>query len=100
MDTFSFKNYSIITITSLIDRSIYLKVTDTINNLTYEGSFDLKKLRIYNLTIDAVYISMANCFNGKIGCWVDVSQDIKSLKLHFGVTANALIEFETILQRC
>jgi hypothetical protein len=63
-DTFSYKNYSITT--SLNERSIYLKVIDTINFLSYEGNVDLKELRI-SIDLDATYKIILNCFKEEAG---------------------------------
>ena len=58
-ETFSYKNYSIVA--SLNERSIYLKIIDTINFLSYEGNVDLKELRV-SIDLDGAYKIIINCF--------------------------------------
>ena len=58
-ETFIYKNYSIVA--SLNERSIYLKIIDTINFLSYEGNVDLKELRV-SIDLDGAYKIIINCF--------------------------------------
>ena len=58
-ETFTYKNYSIVS--SLNERTIYLKIIDTINFLSYEGNVDIKELRI-SIDLEGAYKIMINCF--------------------------------------
>ena len=88
-DTFSYKNYSITT--SLNERSIYLKVIDTINFLSYEGNVDLKELRI-SIDLDATYKIILNCFN--------ISINSGMLKFNFNAVVGGFLKlnFEILLR--
>jgi hypothetical protein len=58
-ETFNYKNYSVVA--SLNERSIYLKIIDTVNFLSYEGNVDLKELRV-SIDLEGAYKIMINCF--------------------------------------
>ena len=83
-ETFSYKNYSIVA--SLNERSIYLKVIDTVNFLSYEGNVDLKELRV-SIDLDGAYKIIINCFKEESNYSVTISVNSGVLKLAF----NALI---------
>ena len=83
-ETFSYKNYSIVA--SLNERSIYLKVIDTVNFLSYEGNVDLKELRV-SIDLEGVYKIIINCFKEESNYSVTISVNSGVLKLAF----NALI---------
>ena len=59
-ETFNYKNYSVVL--SLNERSIYLKIIDTVNFLSYEGNVDLKELRV-SIDLDGAYKIIINCYN-------------------------------------
>lgn len=84
-ETFNYKNYSIVA--SLNERSIYMKIIDTINFLSYEGNVDLKELRV-SIDLDGAYKIMINCFKEEEPDYsVTISVNNGVLKLAF----NALI---------
>jgi hypothetical protein len=84
-ETFNYKNYSIVA--SLNERSIYMKIIDTINFLSYEGNVDLKELRV-SIDLDGAYKIMINCFKEEEHDYsVTISVNSGVLKLAF----NALI---------
>ena len=84
-ETFNYKNYSIVA--SLNERSIYMKIIDTINFLSYEGNVDLKELRV-SIDLDGAYKIMINCFKEEEPDYsVTISVNSGVLKLAF----NALI---------
>ena len=83
-ETFNYKNYSVVL--SLNERTIYLKIIDTINFLSYEGNVDLKELRV-SIDIDGAYKIMVSCFKEETNYSVYISANSGVLKLAF----NALI---------
>lgn len=96
-DTFSYKNYSITT--SLNERSIYLKVIDTINFLSYEGNVDLKELRI-SIDLDATYKIILNCFKEEDGYASNISINSGMLKFNFNAIVGGFLKlnFEILLR--
>jgi hypothetical protein len=83
-ETFNYKNYSVVA--SLNERSIYLKIIDTVNFLSYEGNVDLKELRV-SIDLDGAYKIIINCFKEESNYSVYISVNSGVLKLVF----NALI---------
>jgi hypothetical protein len=97
-DAFTYKNYSIIS--SLNERSIYLKITDTINFLSYEGNIDLKELRV-SISLEDVYKIMTNCFTRENKDYLlDISVNSEVIKLAFNATIGGFlkINFEVLLR--
>ena len=97
-DAFTYKNYSIIS--SLNERSIYLKITDTINFLSYEGNIDLKELRV-SIALEDVYKIMTNCFTRENKEYLlDISVNSEVIKLAFNATIGGFlkINFEVLLR--
>jgi hypothetical protein len=97
-DSFSFKNYSIVS--SLNERTIYLKVIDTINFLSYEGNIDLKELRV-SIDLEGVYKIMYNCFIGEEeGYILAISVNSGVIKLAFNAVIGGFlkINFEVLLR--
>lgn len=96
-DTFSYKNYSITT--SLNERSIYLKVIDTVNFLSYEGNVDLKELRI-SIDLDATYKIILNCFKEEAGYTSNISINSGVLKFNFNAIVGGFLKlnFEILLR--
>ena len=96
-DAFTYKNYSIIS--SLNERSIYLKITDTINFLSYEGNIDLKELRI-SIALDDAYNIMTKCFAGDEGFLVTICVNSEVIKLAFNAKIGGFlkINFDILLR--
>ena len=96
-ETFINKNYSIVI--SLNERSIYLKIIDTINYLSYEGNVDLKELRI-SINIENVYDIMLKCFKEEKDYIFIISVNSGSLKIVFNaLVADFLkINFDVLLR--
>lgn len=97
-DAFTYKNYSIIS--SLNERSIYLKITDTINFLSYEGNIDLKELRV-SIALEDVYKIMINCFTRENEDYLlSISVNSEIIKLAFNATIGGFlkINFEVLLR--
>ncbi len=79
-----FGNYSIVS--SLNERSIYLKITDNIGFLQYESNIDIKELRL-NIDLSDSFMIIKNCFEEKEGYQVKFTHTTDILKLQF----NALV---------
>jgi hypothetical protein len=96
-ETFSYKNYSIVA--SLNERSIYLKVIDTINFLSYEGNVDLKELRV-SIDLDGAYKIIINCFKEESNYSVTISVNSGVLKLAFNALIGGFLKmnFEVLLR--
>jgi hypothetical protein len=63
MDTFEGKVYTINT--SLNERTIYIKIIDTIQYLNYEGNIELKEFRM-PITLQDAYLLVTNCFSHSV----------------------------------
>ena len=96
-ETFSYKNYSIVT--SLNERTIYLKIIDTINFLSYEGNVDLKELRV-SIDLDGAYKIIINCFKEESNYSVYISVNSGVLKLAFNALIGGFLKmnFEVLLR--
>ena len=96
-ETFSYKNYSIVA--SLNERSIYLKVIDTVNFLSYEGNVDLKELRV-SIDLDGAYKIIINCFKEESNYSVTISVNSGVLKLAFNALIGGFLKmnFEVLLR--
>jgi hypothetical protein len=96
-ETFSYKNYSIVA--SLNERSIYLKVIDTVNFLSYEGNVDLKELRI-SIDLEGAYKIIINCFKEESNFAVTISVNSGVLKLTFNALIGGFLKmnFEVLLR--
>ena len=97
-ETFNYKNYSIVT--SLNERSIYMKIIDTINFLSYEGNVDLKELRV-SIDLDGAYKIMINCFKEEEPDYsVTISVNSGVLKLAFNALIGKFLKmnFEVLLR--
>ena len=96
-ETISYKNYSVVL--SLNERTIYCKIIDTINYLSYEGNIDLKEFRV-SIDLESAYKVMINCFKEENNYSVCISVNSGALKL----VCNALfggflkINFEVLLR--
>jgi hypothetical protein len=96
-ETFSYKNYSIVA--SLNERSIYLKVIDTVNFLSYEGNVDLKELRV-SIDLEGAYKIIINCFKEESNFAVTISVNSGVLKLAFNALIGGFLKmnFEVLLR--
>ena len=96
--TFTYKNYSIVT--SLNERTIYLKITDNISFYQYEGNVDCKELRINIELVDA-YTIICNCFKGGVEGYSTVLTVTSGLlKIQFNALVGGFlkINFEVMLR--
>ena len=95
--SFAIENYSIVS--SLNERTIYIKVIDTITFMCYESNVDSKELRLSIELCDA-YKLMCKCFLLESGYNVTISVNTGIMKLAFGaVVAGYLkINFEIMLR--
>ena len=96
-ETFSYKNYSIVA--SLNERTIYLKIIDTINFLSYEGNVDLKELLV-SIDLDGAYKIIINCFKEESNYSVYISVNSGVLKLAFNALIGGFLKmnFEVLLR--
>lgn len=96
-ETFSYKNYSIVA--SLNERTIYLKVIDTVNFLSYEGNVDLKELRV-SIDLEGAYKIIINCFKEESNFAVTISVNSGVLKLAFNALIGGFLKmnFEVLLR--
>ena len=97
-ETFNYKNYSVVL--SLNERSIYLKIIDTINFLSYEGNVDLKELRV-SIDLDCAYKIMIKCFKEEeVDYLVTISVNTGVLKLVFTALIGGFLKmnFEILLR--
>ena len=96
-ETFTYKNYSIVS--SLNERTIYLKIIDTINFLSYEGNVDIKELRI-SIDLEGAYKIMINCFKEENNYSVTISVNSGVIKLTFTALIGGFLKmnFEVLLR--
>lgn len=97
MDTFEGKVYTIST--SLNERTIYLKIIDTIQYLHYEGNIELKEFRM-PITLQDAYMLVTNCFSEVKDHSVLFSKNTNVLRLEFKAKIGGYmnIGFEFILR--
>ena len=97
MDTFEVKPYTIST--SLNERTIYIKIIDTIQYLHYEGNIELKEFRM-PITLQDAYTLVKNCFSGVQDHSVSFSKNTNVLRLDFKAKVGGYmnIGFEFILR--
>lgn len=90
-------NYSIIT--SLNQRNIYIKCSDTINFNCYEANVDQKELRL-QFELENIYDIINNCFKNEEGYSVNFNVSSGILKLIFNALVGGFlkINFEAILR--
>jgi hypothetical protein len=96
--TFTYKNYSIVT--SLNERTIYLKITDNISFYQYEGNVDCKELRINIELVDA-YTIICNCIKGGVeGYSANFMVTSGLLKIQFNALVGGFLKmnFEVMLR--
>jgi hypothetical protein len=90
-DAFTIKNYTILT--SLHERSVYMKVTDTVGFMCYEGTVDATGLRISIALADA-YVIITNCFAEESGYSVNISVSTGNMKLKFNAIVGGFLKME------
>jgi hypothetical protein len=97
MDTFEGKVYTINT--SLNERTIYLKIIDTIQYLHYEGNIELKEFRM-PITLQDAYLLLTKCFSDATDHSVSFSKNTNVLRLDFKAKVGGYmnIGFEFILR--
>jgi hypothetical protein len=97
MDTFEGKVYTINT--SLNERTIYLKIIDTIQYLHYEGNIELKEFRM-PITLQDAYLLVTKCFSDATDHSVSFSKNTNVLRLDFKAKVGGYmnIGFEFILR--
>jgi hypothetical protein len=97
MDTFEIDVYTIST--SLNERTIYLKIIDTIQYLHYEGNIELKEFRM-PITLQDAYMLVTNCFSKVKDHSVSFSKNTNVLRLDFKAKVGGYmnIGFEFILR--
>jgi hypothetical protein len=90
-DAFTIKNYTILT--SLQERSIYMKITDMVGFMCYEGSVDQTGLRVSIALADA-YVIITNCFAEEPGYSVNISVSTGNMKLKFNAVVGGFLKME------
>jgi hypothetical protein len=97
MDTFEGKVYTINT--SLNERTIYIKIIDTIQYLHYEGNIELKEFRM-PITLQDAYLLVTKCFSDASDHSVSFSKNTNVLRLAFKAKVGGYmnIGFEFILR--
>ena len=97
MDTFENDVYTIST--SLNERTIYIKIIDTIQYLNYEGNIELKEFRM-PITLQDAYTLVKNCFADEKDHSVSFSKNTNVLRLDFKAKVGGYmnIGFEFILR--
>ena len=95
--SFEFENYSIIS--SLNERTIYIKVIDTITFMCYESNVDSKELRLSIELCDS-YKLMCKCFHLESGYNVIITVNTGIMKLSFAAIVEGYlkINFEIMLR--
>ena len=95
--SFAIENYSIVS--SLNERTIYIKVIDTITFMCYESNVDSKELRLSIELCDA-YKLMSKCFLSAGGYNVNISVNTGIMKLAFAAVVEGYlkINFEIMLR--
>lgn len=79
-NTYEINQHSVVC--SLNERSIYLKITDKIAFLCYEGNFDLKDFRL-TIDLNGIYQLLCNCFSREEGYEFNLTTNSGTMKLGF-----------------
>jgi hypothetical protein len=90
-DAFTVKNYSILT--SLNERTIYMKIIDTIGFMCYEGNVDQKELRV-SIALNDAYTIITNCFAEENGYVNNISVNSGNMKLKFNAVVGGFLKLE------
>jgi hypothetical protein len=90
-------NYSVLS--SLNERTIYMKITDNLGFLQYESNIDIKELRL-NLDLADAYTIIKNCFQKKDGYNVVLTHVTGNLKLNFNALVGGFLKmnFELLMK--
>jgi hypothetical protein len=96
-DAFTIKNYTILT--SLNERSIYMKITDTVGFMCYEGTVDPSGLRVSIALADA-YVIITNCFAEESVYAVNMCVSSGNMNLNFNAIVGGFLKlnFEILLR--
>jgi hypothetical protein len=99
MDTFTNSNYSITS--SLNERTIYLKIIDTMQYLSYEGNIELKELKL-PITLKDAYTLITKCLSNTDEHLVKYSKNTNILRLDFTAKVGGYmnISFDIMLKEC
>jgi hypothetical protein len=99
MDTFTTSNYAITS--SLNERSIYLKIIDTMQYLSYEGNIELKELKL-PITLKDAYTLITKCLSNTDEHLVKYSKNPNILRLDFTAKVGGYmnISFDVMLREC
>jgi hypothetical protein len=99
MDTFTSGTYTINA--SLNERTIYLKIIDLLQYLSYEGNIELKELKL-PITLKDAYILITKCLSNTDDHLVKFSKNTNLLRLDFTAKVGGYmnISFEVMLREC
>jgi hypothetical protein len=99
MDTFTTGTYTINA--SLNERTIYLKIIDLLQYLSYEGNIELKELKL-PITLKDAYILITKCLSNTDDHLVKFSKNTNLLRLDFTAKVGGYmnISFEVMLREC
>lgn len=93
-NTYEVNQYSVLC--SLNERSIYLKITDKIAFLCYEGNFDLKDFRL-TLDLKDIYQVLCNCFTKEEGYAFTFTTNSETMKLSFNAVVGGFLRIASEL---
>lgn len=96
-NTFQFNNYSIVS--SLNERTIYIKVTDTVSFYQYEGNVDTKELRL-SYDLKQIYTIIEKSFRKESDFNLYITVNSGALKLDFKIKFGGFLDvaFEILLR--
>jgi hypothetical protein len=94
--TYTISNYIIVS--SLNERTIYLKIVDTISYMTYEANLDSKEFRV-QFELSEIYKLLDKCFNNITNYNIKFSVNSGVMKLVFDILVEGFlnINFEILL---
>ena len=90
-EAFMINHYTILT--SFSNRTIYMKLTDTIGFINYETYLDNSDFHL-SLPLESVYQLMTNCFAEDVGYSVDITISSKTMTLRFRAQINGFIMYD------
>ena len=90
-EAFMINHYTILT--SFSNRTIYMKLTDTIGFINYETYLDNSDFHL-SLPLESVYQLMTNCFAEDAGYSVDITISGKTMTLRFRAQINGFIMYD------
>ena len=96
-NTFQFNNYSIVS--SLNERTIYIKVTDTVSFYQYEGNVDTKELRL-SYDLKQIYTIIEKSLRKESDFKLYITVNSGTLKLEFKIRFGGFLDvaFEILLR--